>query len=174
MQCYFLDNWLWLLPWIKFNEWDVIIHVTASQLSGHCDVHSNRSWRHQQNVNRTSQTQGRCATIVVVMYDSLSVCCICCIRHIWQYPKKEMQPMESHFTTTNKDICPYLENIETTLCNIRNNLLFLIPSPPWHDHSLIQNCWQILICKQHNLLRLLTHVYHFPSLICHHHDKMSV
>ena len=45
-------------PWIKSisNELDIIIHVIASQLSGHCDVISNRLWRHQQKVMRGSET----------------------------------------------------------------------------------------------------------------------
>ena len=35
---------------------DITIHVIASQLSGHCDVISNRLWRHQQKVMRGSET----------------------------------------------------------------------------------------------------------------------
>ena len=37
-------------PWIKSisNELDITVHVIASQLSGHCDIISNRLWRHQQ------------------------------------------------------------------------------------------------------------------------------
>ena len=56
----FLHDWPWILPWIKStsNELDIIIHVIASQLSGHCDVISNRLWRHQQNVKRASETRG--------------------------------------------------------------------------------------------------------------------
>ena len=38
------------------NELDIIIHVIASQLSGHCVVISHRLWRHQQNENRVSDT----------------------------------------------------------------------------------------------------------------------
>ena len=41
------------------NELDIIIHVTAPQLSGDCDVISNWLWRHQQNENRASETRGR-------------------------------------------------------------------------------------------------------------------
>ena len=48
--CIFLHDLPWISPWIKSicNELDIIIHVIASQLSGHCDVISNRLWRHQQ------------------------------------------------------------------------------------------------------------------------------
>ena len=62
----FLHDRLWISPWIKSvsNELDIIIHVIASQLSGHCDVISNRLWRHQQNENQTSETRGRCVTVV--------------------------------------------------------------------------------------------------------------
>ena len=37
------------------NELDIIIHVIASQLSGHCDVINDRLWRHQQNENQASE-----------------------------------------------------------------------------------------------------------------------
>ena len=37
---------------------DTIIHVIASQLYGHCDAISIRLWRHQQNEDRASETQG--------------------------------------------------------------------------------------------------------------------
>ena len=46
---------------------DITIHVSASQLSGHCDVISNRLWRHQQNENRTNETRGRCVRIVFLL-----------------------------------------------------------------------------------------------------------
>ena len=48
----FLYDRLWMSPLIKSmsNESYITIHVIASQLSGHCDVNSNRLWRHQQNV----------------------------------------------------------------------------------------------------------------------------
>ena len=63
----FLHNRPWILPWIKSisNELDIIIHVIASQLSGRCDVISNRLWRHQQSVNRASEAQVRCVKIIV-------------------------------------------------------------------------------------------------------------
>ena len=63
----FLHDRPWISPWIKSisNELDIIIHMTASQLSGHCDVISNRLWRHQQNENWASETRGRCVNIVV-------------------------------------------------------------------------------------------------------------
>ena len=38
--------------------------MLASQLSGHCDVISNRLWRHRQNVNRANETSCRCMKIV--------------------------------------------------------------------------------------------------------------
>ena len=40
--------------------------MIASQLSAHCDVISNRSWRHQQIENRASETRGRCKKVVVL------------------------------------------------------------------------------------------------------------
>ena len=54
---YFLHNRPWISPWIKSKsiELDIIIHVTVSELSGHCDVISNRLWRHQQNENWASE-----------------------------------------------------------------------------------------------------------------------
>ena len=57
----------WISPWIKsiFNGLDITYHVIASQLSGHCDVISNRSWRHHQNDHRAGETRGRCVKIVV-------------------------------------------------------------------------------------------------------------
>ena len=41
-------------------------HVIASPLSSHCDVISNRLWRHHQNDNRAGETRGRCVKIVDV------------------------------------------------------------------------------------------------------------
>ena len=40
--------------------------MITSQLSRYCDVISNRLWRHQQNEDRGSETQGRCVKIVVL------------------------------------------------------------------------------------------------------------
>ena len=48
------------------KELDITIHVIVSQLSGHCDVISDRLWRHQQNENRASETLPRCVRIVVL------------------------------------------------------------------------------------------------------------
>ena len=58
---YFLYDRLWISPWIKSipDELDISIHMIVSQLSGHRDVISNRLWRLQQNVNRTSETRDR-------------------------------------------------------------------------------------------------------------------
>ena len=74
----FLHNRPWISPWIKSisNELDITIHVIASQLSGHCDVISNRLWSHQQNENRASETQRRCVKIVVfiIIYGFLMSC----------------------------------------------------------------------------------------------------
>ena len=67
----------WISPWIKSisNELDVTIHVIASQLSGHCDVISNRLWRHQQNENRAGETRGRCVKLVVfIVYGFVMSC----------------------------------------------------------------------------------------------------
>ena len=70
---FFLHDRPWISPWMKSKskELDIIIHVIASQLSGHCDVNSNRLWRHQRNENRGSETRGRCVKIVVfiVIYE---------------------------------------------------------------------------------------------------------
>ena len=56
-------------PWIKSisNELDITIHVMASESPRHCHVFSNRLWRHQQNVNRPSETRGRCVKIIVII-----------------------------------------------------------------------------------------------------------
>ena len=48
--------------------------MIASQLSGHCDVMSNRLWRHQQNENRASETRGRCVKLVVIYSFMDSLC----------------------------------------------------------------------------------------------------
>ena len=48
------------------NELYITIHVIAPQLSDHCDVISNRLWRHQQTENRASETRRRCEKIVVL------------------------------------------------------------------------------------------------------------
>ena len=65
---YFLHDRPWISPWMKSisNVLDITIHVIASQLSGHCDVISNRLWRHQQNENRASEKRGRCVKIVIL------------------------------------------------------------------------------------------------------------
>ena len=65
---YFLHDRSWISPWIKSisNELDIINHVIASQLSGHCDIISNRLWRHQQNEKRATGTRGRGVKIVVL------------------------------------------------------------------------------------------------------------
>ena len=68
-------------PWISriksiSNELDIIIHVIASQMSGHCDVISNRLWHHQQSENRANEKRGRFVKIVVfiVVYGSVMSC----------------------------------------------------------------------------------------------------
>ena len=52
----FLHDRPWISQRIKSisNELDITIHVIASQLFGHCDVISNRLWRHQQTENWAS------------------------------------------------------------------------------------------------------------------------
>ena len=74
----FLHDRPWISAWIKSisNELDITIHVIASQLSCHCDVISNRLWRHQQNENRASETLGRCEKIVsfIVIYEFVMSC----------------------------------------------------------------------------------------------------
>ena len=64
----FLHDRPWISPWIKSisNELEITIQVIASQLSGHCDVISNRLLRHQQNEKQASETWGRCVKIVVL------------------------------------------------------------------------------------------------------------
>ena len=66
----------WISPWIKSisNELDIIIHVIAPQLSGHCDGISNRLWRHQQSENWASETRGRCVKIGVLLSFMDSLC----------------------------------------------------------------------------------------------------
>ena len=56
----FLQYRPWISPWINAisNELDIINRVIASQLSGNCDVISNRLWRRQQNDNRASERRG--------------------------------------------------------------------------------------------------------------------
>ena len=39
--------------------------MLPSKLPGHCDVISNRLWRHQQNANRANETRGRYVKIVI-------------------------------------------------------------------------------------------------------------
>ena len=72
----FLHDRLWILPWIKSisNKLDIIIHVITSQLYGHCDVISNQMWLHQQSVNRTSKTRGRCVQIAILSSFMDSLC----------------------------------------------------------------------------------------------------
>ena len=68
----------WISPWIKSmsNELDITIHVFALQLSGHCDVISNRLWRHQKDENQASETGGRCEKSVffIVTYGFVMPC----------------------------------------------------------------------------------------------------
>ena len=47
------------------NELDIIIHVTTSQLSGYCDIITNRLWRHRQKVNPASEARGWCVKIII-------------------------------------------------------------------------------------------------------------
>ena len=56
--------------------------MTASQLSGHCDVISNLLWHNQENENQASETRGRSVKLVVfiVIYDSLY-----CVRNKMMY-----------------------------------------------------------------------------------------
>ena len=74
----FLHDRSWISPWIKSisNELDITIHMIASQLSGHCDIISNRLWRHKHNENRASETRGRCVKIVIfiVIYGFVMSC----------------------------------------------------------------------------------------------------
>ena len=72
----FLHDRPWISPWIKSisNELDITCHVFASQLSGHCDVITNRLWRHQQNVRRASYTRGWCVKILVLASFMDSLC----------------------------------------------------------------------------------------------------
>ena len=67
----FLHDRPWISPWIKSisKELEITCHVFASQLSGHCDVIASRLWRHQQNVQRSSET--RMILILASFIDSL-------------------------------------------------------------------------------------------------------
>ena len=64
--------------WIKsiFGKLDIIVHVIASQLSGHCDITRRRLWCHQQNVNWTSEIRGRSVkiSIFIVIYGFVMSC----------------------------------------------------------------------------------------------------
>ena len=68
------------MPWISScikwisNELDITIHAIVSQLSRYCDVISNRLWRHQQNEDRASETQGRYIKIVVFVIIMDTIC----------------------------------------------------------------------------------------------------
>ena len=55
---------------------DINFHAIASQLSGHCDLITNRFWRLQQNVKRTSEAWRWCVKIVVfiVIYEFVLSC----------------------------------------------------------------------------------------------------
>ena len=58
-----IDSWfLRIVP-----QLDITIHVITSQLSGHCDVISNRLWRHQQIENQTSEMRGRYVNIIFIV-----------------------------------------------------------------------------------------------------------
>ena len=72
----FLRDLSRITPWIKsiFNELDIISHVIASHLSGHCDVISNRLWRHQANVNRARETRGVKIVVFIVIYGFIMSC----------------------------------------------------------------------------------------------------
>ena len=72
----FLHNRPWISLWIKSisNELDITVHMIASQLSGHCDVISNRLWHHQQNVNLTSEARGRSVKTVIFIVILSSLC----------------------------------------------------------------------------------------------------
>ena len=64
----FLSDRPWMSPWIKSisNELYIIVHVIASQWSGHCDVISNWLWRHHHNENYANVTHGRCVQILIL------------------------------------------------------------------------------------------------------------
>ena len=46
----------------------------ASQLSGHCNVITDRLWRHQQNMKRASKTRAWCVKILVFRVIVYSLC----------------------------------------------------------------------------------------------------
>ena len=70
----FLHDRPWISPWIKSisYELNITFHVLAPQLSGNCDVISNRLRRHLQNLFRAGEKRCRCVRIVVffVIYSS--------------------------------------------------------------------------------------------------------
>ena len=63
-----LNDRSWISPWIKSisNELDINCHVFASQLFGHCDGIANRLWRHQQTVQRASESREWFVNILVI------------------------------------------------------------------------------------------------------------
>ena len=75
---WFLHDRPWISPWMKSisNELNIIIHVIASQSSGHCEFIGNWLWRYQQNENSASETRGRCIKTVVfiVIYGFVMSC----------------------------------------------------------------------------------------------------
>ena len=71
-------NWSRISLWTKLisDELDITVLMIASQLSGHCDVIRNRLWRHQQYVNRASETRGLCVKTVILSSFMDSLCCV--------------------------------------------------------------------------------------------------
>ena len=71
----------WLSPWLISYELDIIIHVIALHLSGHCDGIDNRLGCLQQNVDRARATHGRYVRIegrrFIVVYGFVMSCKQC-------------------------------------------------------------------------------------------------
>ena len=121
--------------------------MIASKLAGHCDVISNRLWRHQQKENRASETSGRCVKIVihgfVLSWRTISAPTRGFLCKVFQW-----QLSENHFT---KDILPLVTNINFQVTCVKfhsdfpgaNMLTYLhLVVHIWWIH---QSEWEILL-----------------------------
>ena len=81
----FLHDRLWISPWIKSisNELDITCQVFTSQLCGHYDVIASRLWRHQQNVQQSSETLGWCVKILIMEPPTMLLVPICRDMQLW-------------------------------------------------------------------------------------------
>ena len=88
------------------KELSMTFLMLGSKSSGHCDVISNRLWRHQQNVNWASETRGRCMQIAVSSSFMDSLChvenIVLYVLSRWTvYAVTRAQSMEKHRLVVN-------------------------------------------------------------------------